>query len=91
MGKSVRPEDIVKMTKLEIESMSEKASKLFDTFTKETRVNINIKQAFILGYLHGREQSLDEMGIFDDDDDDSKIYKFIMQNPSRANRIDDDK
>jgi hypothetical protein len=72
-----RPEDIKKMTKLEIEIQSERAAKLFDTFTKDTTDKLNIKQAFILGLLHGREIAFDEIGLFDDDDDDSKIYEYL--------------
>lgn len=74
------------MTRLEIESTSEKASKLFDTFTEDTRNNINTKQAFILGFLHGREIALDEMGIFDNEDDDSKIYEFLKNSDDKHNK-----
>jgi hypothetical protein len=80
-----RPEDIIKMTKLEIESSSERAAKLFDKFTIETRTKITIKQSFILGYLHGREQALDEVGIFDDEDDDSKIYEILKSDKYNKN------
>jgi hypothetical protein len=75
-----RPENITKFTQLEIEIKSERAALLYDTFTKDTLKNITPKQAFILGYLHGSEKSYDEFGMFDDIDDDSKIYEFLQNN-----------
>jgi hypothetical protein len=75
-----RPENITKLTKLEIEVKAEKAAILFDTFTEDTLKNLTPKQAFILGYLHGTENAFDEIGMFDDIDDDSKIYEFLKDN-----------
>lgn len=75
-----RPENITKLLDLEIKTISELADKLFDTFTDDTKKNITTKQAFILGFLHGREKLMDEMGLFDDMDDDSNIYAFLERN-----------
>jgi hypothetical protein len=78
-----RPVDIKNMTSVEIENFSLIADKLFDTFGIDTKVNLKVKEAFILGFLHGREHTLDEMGIFDDLEDDSKIYDFILNNEDK--------
>lgn len=86
--KTKRPEDITKMLQLEVETKAEEAAKLFDEFTLETMLNLakNAKQAFILGYLHGQEKLMDDMGMFDDIDDDSKIYEFLQNNPDKFKR-----
>jgi hypothetical protein len=78
-----RPENITKMLQLEIEVKSEEAAKLYDTFTKDTKDNIIPKEAFILGFLHGQEKLMNDMGLFDDEDDDAKIYDFIKSNPDK--------
>lgn len=78
----MKPEVLKKMTKLEIEVTSEKASKLYDSFSVQIKDGMDAKMAFILGYLHGRENARDEMGIYESDDDDSRIYEFL-QNESK--------
>lgn len=75
-----RLENITKFTKIEIEVKAEKAAKLFDSFNIETKTELSLKEIFILGYIHGAEKSYDELGIFDDIDDDSKIYEFLQNN-----------
>jgi hypothetical protein len=77
-----RPENITKLLDREIVDNSERAAKLYDTFTEETKANID-KKSFILGFLHGREKGFADIGMFDDEDDDSKIYDFIDSNPER--------
>lgn len=82
-----RPEDIEKMTRPEIESTSTEAVNLFNGFSADTKDNLTVKQAFILGFLHGREKALDEMGIYDDEDDDSKIYNYIKDTENKRKNL----
>lgn len=77
-----RPENIIKLLPPEIASKSEEAAKLYETFTEETMLKIAPKEAFILGFLHGQEKLMGEMGMFDELDD-SKIYDFIQNNPDK--------
>lgn len=53
----------------EIEDMSNFAGELFDQLNLK---GISIRDAFILGFLRGREFTLEQLGIFEDDDDDNE-------------------
>jgi hypothetical protein len=78
-----RPEDVKKMSKIEIEVNAKLAAELYDTFTADTRKNIDTKAAFILGFIHGIEKAYEEIGMYDDPDDIDKIYDFLDKNVDR--------
>ena len=68
-----------KLTKKEIEVMTEIAGKLFDEHIKTGDRN-----AFIRGFLFGRIHTLDEIGLFDTLEDnqdaaDDKAYEFAKK------------
>lgn len=71
------PMSTKKLTSLEITKVSQYAAKLFDSFDSDEAKRLSSKEAFILGMLHGRQHAFDEIGLFDDEDDDSKIYEFL--------------
>ncbi|HDR8003403.1 hypothetical protein ACS2BX_26085 [Bacillus cereus group sp. BceL300] len=69
-----------KLSSTEIEIVSNIAAKIFDNLDPSESIKLTSRQAFILGMLHGREHALNEIGIFDDEDDDSKLYEQIKKN-----------
>ena len=67
---------MIHLTEREKRHLREIASKMFD----EGKVSSDItpKQAYILGFVQGREYTLDQLGVFDDEEtEDEKIYQFI--------------